>query len=83
MGATSAARVHGRATARGMMLCAAAWGDRGGAAGAEKSVEDLKRVVEGVPGAVLALVGEGPCRSQLEDHFRGLPVVFTVTSPQP
>lgn len=46
---------------------------------AEKSLPDLKRLVEETPGAVLALVGDGPCRAELEAHFAGLPVVFMVS----
>lgn len=29
-----------------------------------------------MPGARLALVGDGPARAELEAHFQGLPVVF-------
>mmetsp|Transcript_12544 Transcript_12544/g.37669 ORF Transcript_12544/g.37669 Transcript_12544/m.37669 type:complete len:523 (-) Transcript_12544:480-2048(-) len=47
-----------------------------GRLGFEKSLPDLKRLVEETPGAVLALVGDGPCRAELEAHFAGLPVVF-------
>lgn len=30
------------------------------------------------PGARLALVGDGPARAALEEHFEGLPVKFMV-----
>jgi hypothetical protein len=35
-------------------------------------------VVAETPGVTLALVGDGPARPGLEDHFRGLPVTFMV-----
>ena len=41
---------------------------------AEKDVERLKPVLEALPGARLALVGDGPQRKALEEHFAGLPV---------
>lgn len=34
-----------------------------------------------VPGARLALVGDGPQRQELEQHFKGMPVKFMVGVP--
>ena len=44
---------------------------------AEKGLEQLRPVLRAIPGAQLALVGEGPLRPRLEAHFAGLPVRFT------
>jgi glycosyltransferase involved in cell wall biosynthesis len=41
---------------------------------AEKDIERLKPILEGLPGARLALIGDGPNRKALEEHFAGLPV---------
>ena len=41
---------------------------------AEKDVERLKPVLQALPGARLALVGDGPHRKALEEHFAGMPV---------
>ncbi len=41
---------------------------------AEKEIERLKLILEGVPGAHLALVGDGPHRDTLQRHFSGSPV---------
>jgi glycosyltransferase involved in cell wall biosynthesis len=43
---------------------------------AEKGIERLKPILDGLPGATLALVGDGPHRATLEAIFKGLPVVF-------
>jgi glycosyltransferase involved in cell wall biosynthesis len=43
---------------------------------AEKQIERIRPVLEAIPDARLALVGDGPHRQQLETHFRGLPVTF-------
>jgi glycosyltransferase involved in cell wall biosynthesis len=43
---------------------------------AEKQIERIRPVLEAIPDARLALVGDGPHRQQLEAHFRGLPVTF-------
>ncbi len=43
---------------------------------AEKQIERIKPVLEAMPDARLALVGDGPYRSRLEDIFAGLPVNF-------
>jgi glycosyltransferase involved in cell wall biosynthesis len=43
---------------------------------AEKRVEWLKPVLEAASDAQLAIVGDGPQRSRLEEIFRGLPVKF-------
>ncbi|MEM9161774.1 MAG: glycosyltransferase family 1 protein [Cyanobacteria bacterium P01_F01_bin.4] len=38
---------------------------------AEKEVDRIKPVLEAIPGARLALVGDGPHREELEKHFEG------------
>lgn len=43
---------------------------------AEKSVEQLGRIMDGVPAAHLAVVGDGPQRAWLESSLRGRPVTF-------
>jgi glycosyltransferase involved in cell wall biosynthesis len=41
---------------------------------AEKGIERLKPILQALPNARLALVGDGPHRKTLEHHFAGLPV---------
>jgi glycosyltransferase involved in cell wall biosynthesis len=43
---------------------------------AEKQIERIRPVLEAIPDARLALVGDGPHRQQLEAYFRGLPATF-------
>lgn len=43
---------------------------------AEKEIEQIKPVLESIPGARLALVGNGPHRAALEAHFAGTPTFF-------
>ncbi|MEB3307967.1 MAG: glycosyltransferase family 1 protein [Cyanobacteriota bacterium] len=43
---------------------------------AEKQIERIRPVLEAIPDARLALVGDGPHRSRLEEIFAGLPVAF-------
>ena len=43
---------------------------------AEKEVDRIKPVLEAIPGARLALVGDGPHREELEKHFEGTPTHF-------
>lgn len=43
---------------------------------AEKEIDRIKSVLEAIPGAHLALVGDGPHRSALEKHFAGTPTHF-------
>jgi len=43
---------------------------------AEKQIERIRPVLESLPDARLALVGDGPHRAKLEEHFAGLPVQF-------
>lgn len=43
---------------------------------AEKEIERIKPVLEAIPNARLALVGDGPHRSALEKHFAGTPTHF-------
>jgi glycosyltransferase involved in cell wall biosynthesis len=42
----------------------------------EKQIEQVRAVLEQVPGTRLALVGGGPYQPVLEKHFAGLPVTF-------
>lgn len=43
---------------------------------AEKEIDRIKPVLEAIPEARLALVGDGPYRAELEKHFADLPVHF-------
>ncbi len=43
---------------------------------AEKEIEQIKPVLESIPQARLALVGDGPHRQNLEKHFAGTPTHF-------
>ncbi|HEY9669694.1 MAG TPA: glycosyltransferase family 1 protein [Coleofasciculaceae cyanobacterium] len=43
---------------------------------AEKEIERIKPVLEAIPNARLALVGDGPHRSALEKHFADTPTYF-------
>lgn len=47
-----------------------------GRLGAEKEIERIKPVLEAIPDARLALVGDGPNRLALEQHFAGTPTNF-------
>lgn len=47
-----------------------------GRLGAEKEIEQIKPVLETLPNARLALVGDGPNRQALEAHFQGTPTHF-------
>jgi glycosyltransferase involved in cell wall biosynthesis len=47
-----------------------------GRLGAEKEIDRIKLVLDAIPGARLALVGDGPNRSTLEKHFAGTPTHF-------
>lgn len=42
----------------------------------EKRIDSLRPILDRVDGVVLALVGDGPDRARLEEHFRGYPVIF-------
>ncbi|MDY6781934.1 MAG: glycosyltransferase family 1 protein [Cyanobacteriota bacterium] len=42
----------------------------------EKEIEQIKPVLEAIPGARLAIVGNGPHRQALEQHFAGTPTHF-------
>lgn len=42
----------------------------------EKQIERLIPLVRGVPDIALALVGDGPCRAELERAFAGTPTTF-------
>ncbi len=43
---------------------------------AEKEIEQIKPVLESIPNACLALVGDGPHRQALESHFAGTATQF-------
>jgi len=47
-----------------------------GRLGAEKEIDRIKPVLESIPDARLALVGDGPNRAVLEEHFAGTPTHF-------
>ena len=47
-----------------------------GRLGAEKEIDRIKPILEAIPQARLALVGDGPHRSGLEKHFEGTPTHF-------
>ncbi|HRF96271.1 MAG TPA: glycosyltransferase family 1 protein [Aggregatilineales bacterium] len=42
----------------------------------EKRIDLLRPLLERLPNTRLALVGDGPARADLEEHFKGLPVKF-------
>ncbi|XP_031484684.1 sulfoquinovosyl transferase SQD2-like [Nymphaea colorata] len=48
-----------------------------GRLGVEKSLDVLKRVMDQLPNARIAFVGDGPYRLELEKMFSGMPAVFT------
>ncbi|XP_015088483.1 sulfoquinovosyl transferase SQD2 [Solanum pennellii] len=50
-----------------------------GRIGVEKSLDFLKRVMDRLPGARIAFIGDGPYREELEKMFQGMPAVFTGT----
>ncbi|XP_039070346.1 sulfoquinovosyl transferase SQD2-like isoform X1 [Hibiscus syriacus] len=45
--------------------------------GVEKSLDFLKSVMDRLPGARIAFIGDGPYRGELEKLFTGMPAVFT------
>jgi glycosyltransferase involved in cell wall biosynthesis len=47
-----------------------------GRLGAEKEIEQIKPVLAAIPGARLAIVGNGPHREHLETYFAGTPTYF-------
>jgi glycosyltransferase involved in cell wall biosynthesis len=47
-----------------------------GRLGAEKEIDRIKPVLEAIPNARLALVGDGPNRQVLENYFAGTPTHF-------
>lgn len=47
-----------------------------GRLGAEKEIEQIKPVLAAMPGARLAIVGDGPHRANLEAYFAGTPTHF-------
>ena len=47
-----------------------------GRLGAEKEIDRIKPVLEAIPNARLALVGDGPHREALEEHFADTPTHF-------
>ncbi|MBN1963227.1 MAG: glycosyltransferase family 1 protein [Anaerolineae bacterium] len=42
----------------------------------EKQIEQIGTALEAVPGTRLAIIGDGPYRATLEQHFAGTPTVF-------
>ncbi|KAF5476232.1 hypothetical protein F2P56_007965, partial [Juglans regia] len=48
-----------------------------GRLGVEKSLDFLKRVMDRLPEARIAFIGDGPYREELENLFTGMPAVFT------
>ncbi|XP_075490772.1 sulfoquinovosyl transferase SQD2-like [Primulina tabacum] len=48
-----------------------------GRIGVEKSLDFIKRVIDRLPEARIAFIGDGPYREELERIFSGSPVVFT------
>ncbi|XP_031275315.1 sulfoquinovosyl transferase SQD2-like [Pistacia vera] len=48
-----------------------------GRLGVEKSLDFLKRVMDRLPEARIAFIGDGPYREELEKMFTGMPAVFT------
>ncbi|GMH23036.1 hypothetical protein Nepgr_024879 [Nepenthes gracilis] len=48
-----------------------------GRLGVEKSLDFLKRVMDRLPNARIAFIGDGPYREELEKMFTGMPAVFT------
>jgi glycosyltransferase involved in cell wall biosynthesis len=47
-----------------------------GRLGAEKEIEQIKPVLAAIPGARLAIVGDGPHRANLESYFADTPTYF-------
>ncbi len=47
-----------------------------GRLGAEKEIEQIRPVLAAIPGARLAIVGDGPHRANLETYFAGTPTHF-------
>ena len=47
-----------------------------GRLGAEKEIERIKPVLMSIPGARLAIIGDGPHRARLESHFADTPTHF-------
>ncbi|KAK7339837.1 hypothetical protein VNO77_20523 [Canavalia gladiata] len=48
-----------------------------GRLGIEKSLDFLRRLMDRLPEAQIAFVGDGPYREELEKMFEGMPAVFT------
>lgn len=48
-----------------------------GRLGVEKSLDVLKKVMDRLPEARIAFIGDGPYRGELEKMFSGMPAVFT------
>ncbi|MED6209453.1 Sulfoquinovosyl transferase sqd2, variant 2 [Stylosanthes scabra] len=48
-----------------------------GRLGVEKSLDFLKRIMDKLPEARIAFIGDGPYREELEKMFEGMPAVFT------
>jgi glycosyltransferase involved in cell wall biosynthesis len=52
-----------------------------GRLGAEKNLFVLKDMLDQIPGAHLAFVGDGPSRQELQQHFKGMPNVKFMVHP--
>ncbi|KAK9153555.1 hypothetical protein Sjap_001035 [Stephania japonica] len=48
-----------------------------GRLGVEKSLDFLKKIMDRLPEARIAFIGDGPYREELEKMFSGMPAVFT------
>ncbi|KAL3622818.1 Sulfoquinovosyl transferase sqd2 [Castilleja foliolosa] len=48
-----------------------------GRLGVEKSLDFIKRVMDKLPEARIAFIGDGPYREELEQMFTGMPAIFT------
>lgn len=48
-----------------------------GRLGVEKNLDFLKRVMDRLPEARIAFIGDGPYRAELEQIFEGMPAIFT------
>ncbi|KAK4365580.1 hypothetical protein RND71_013460 [Anisodus tanguticus] len=48
-----------------------------GRLGVEKNLDFLKRLMDRLPEARIAFIGDGPYREELEKMFSGMPIVFT------
>lgn len=52
-----------------------------GRLGPEKNLAVIKKVMEEIPEARLAFVGDGPSRAELEEHYADMPNVKFMVRP--